>query len=203
VTRTVKLIHNDLPPRIEVKLELTDGLQKSNGDAEQLKQVLINLVQNAVQAIGEASGRIAIKTVKPERFGDFRGADVIELHVSDSGPGIPHDQQQSIFIPFYTTKQKGTGLGLAICQRIIKNHGGSIGVVSRPGEGATFIIRLPALPSEAPPETHLLTEPAPVGTPLPGSLKRPPDPDATQRESPIAREEPKMSRKERRKKRAG
>ncbi|HYV49100.1 MAG TPA: ATP-binding protein [Myxococcaceae bacterium] len=203
VTRTVKLIHNDLPPRIEVKLELAEALNKTNGDAEQLKQVLINLVQNAVQAIGQASGKITMKTLKPERFGDFRGADVIELHVSDSGPGIPHEKQQSIFIPFYTTKEKGTGLGLAICQRIIKSHGGGISVTSRPGEGATFIIRLPAVPNESQLETLSLTEPAPAGTPLPGALQRPPDLDATQRESPLAKEDPKASRKERRKRQAG
>jgi len=203
VTRTVKLIHNDLPPRIEVKLELAEGLNKTSGDAEQLKQVLINLVQNAVQAIGQASGWILIKTLKPERFGDFRGADVIELHVSDSGPGIPPEKQQSIFIPFYTTKEKGTGLGLAICQRIIKSHGGSISVTSRPGEGATFMIRLPAIPNENQLETLSLTEPAPAGTPLPGSIPRPPDLEATQKESPLAKEEPKGSRKERRKRQAG
>jgi two-component system, NtrC family, sensor histidine kinase HydH len=203
VTRTFKLIHNDLPPRIEVKLELAEALNKTNGDAEQLKQVLINLVQNAVQAIGHASGKITIKTLKPERFGDFRGADVIELQVADSGPGIPHENQQSIFIPFYTTKEKGTGLGLAICQRIIKSHGGSISVASRPGEGATFIIRLPAIPNDNQLETLSLTEPAPAGTPLPGTLARPPDPDATQRESPLAKEEPKLSRRERRKRQAG
>src|SRR5262249_54790744 len=65
------------------------------------------------------------------------------------GGGIPGDQQLNIFVPFFTTKQKGTGLGLAICQRIVKNHGGGISVQSRVGEGSTFIIRLPALPSES------------------------------------------------------
>ena len=201
VTRTMRLIANDLPPRIEVKLELAESLQRASGDAEQLKQVLINLVQNAVQAIGPATGRISIRTLKPERFGDFRGADVIEMHVSDSGPGVPPEQHQSIFIPFYTTKEKGTGLGLAICQRILKSHGGNIAVVSRPGEGATFIIRLPALPPDVPVEAPLL--PAGAGTPLPGTLAPPPGIDDTLRESPIAKEEPKAPRKEKRKRKAG
>ena len=63
--------------------------------------------------------------MRPERFSDFRGSDdVVEIHVTDNGPGIPPDQQLHIFVPFFTTKQKGTGLGLAICQRIVKNHGG-------------------------------------------------------------------------------
>jgi nitrogen-specific signal transduction histidine kinase len=91
-----------------------------DGDAEQLKQVLINLVQNAAQAIGSAPGEIALKTSRPERFGDFRQPELVAVQVSDNGPGIPADQQMNIFAPFFTTKQKGTGLGLAICQRIVK-----------------------------------------------------------------------------------
>ena len=71
---------------------------------------------------------------------------------ADTGPGIPTEQQQHIFVPFFTTKQKGTGLGLAISQRIVKNHGGTLAVRSKPGEGATFVIRLPAPLSEPVPE---------------------------------------------------
>jgi signal transduction histidine kinase len=150
VTRTIRLIQNEIPPNIELKLELREGLARVEGDAEQLKQVLINLVQNALEAIGQANGQIAIRTLPPDRFGEFRGSEAVELHVADTGGGIPGDQQLNIFVPFFTTKQKGTGLGLAICQRIVKNHGGSISVQSRVSEGATFIIRLPALPSEPP-----------------------------------------------------
>ena len=148
VTRTIRLIQNEIPQNIELKLELRQGLARVEGDAEQLRQVLINLVQNALEAIGQASGQIAIRTMPPDRLGDFRGMEAVELQVTDTGGGIPGDQQLNIFVPFYTTKQKGTGLGLAICQRIVKNHGGSISVQSRVGEGSTFIIRLPALPSE-------------------------------------------------------
>jgi signal transduction histidine kinase len=145
VTRTIRLIQNEIPPNIELKLELRGGLAKVEADAEQLKQVLINLVQNALEAIGRSNGKIAIRTLRPERFSDFRASEMVEVHVSDTGAGIPTDQQLHIFVPFFTTKQKGTGLGLAICQRIVKNHGGSISVQSRVGEGSTFIIRLPAL----------------------------------------------------------
>ncbi|HLM42339.1 MAG TPA: HAMP domain-containing sensor histidine kinase, partial [Myxococcaceae bacterium] len=107
-------------------------------------------------------------TVTPDRFTDFRsaGETFVELHVSDTGPGIPPEQHQHIFVPFYTTKQKGTGLGLAICQRIVKNHGGTLAVQSKPGEGATFIIRLPATPSEP----AQLPEPVALdGTPFPAT----------------------------------
>jgi signal transduction histidine kinase len=145
VTRTIRLIQNEIPSNIELKLELRGGLPKVEGDAEQLKQVLINLVQNALEAIGGSKGEIAVRTIRPERFSDFRGSETIEVHVTDTGAGIPSDQQLHIFIPFFTTKQKGTGLGLAICQRIVKNHGGSITVQSRVGAGSTFVIRLPAL----------------------------------------------------------
>jgi nitrogen-specific signal transduction histidine kinase len=166
ISRTVKLILNDFPSHISIALELEPALPRVDGDAEQLKQVLLNLVQNARQAIGEKPGSITIRTSKPERFGDFRSPDAVEVQVLDDGPGIPTDAQTHIFVPFYTTKQKGTGLGLAICQRIVKNHGGAITVVSKSGEGSTFFIRLPALQAEAPPAES----PSPEGTPLPGAL---------------------------------
>ncbi|HEY1087820.1 MAG TPA: ATP-binding protein, partial [Archangium sp.] len=130
VTRTLKLIVNDLPAKVTIKEEYAEALPRVDADAEQLKQVLINLVQNAVQAMGENGGEIVIRTTKPERFSDFRAPELVELHVSDTGPGIPADQQLNIFVPFFTTKSKGTGLGLAICQRIVKNHGGTISVQS-------------------------------------------------------------------------
>jgi len=131
-----------------------------------------------VQAIGEPGGRITVGTVKPDRFGDFRGGTVnefVEVHVSDTGPGIPLDQQQHIFVPFFTTKEKGTGLGLAICQRIVKNHGGSIAVHSKPGEGCSFVIRLPALPAEPP---GVETNPT-DGTPFPATQPSLPPPAPT------------------------
>jgi signal transduction histidine kinase len=165
VTRTMRLIQNDVPKQIELAVQLDLTVARVDADAEQLKQVLINLVQNAVQAIGEVGGRITVGTVKMDRFGEFRGPmnDFVELVVSDTGPGIPLDQQHHIFVPFFTTKEKGTGLGLAICQRIVKNHGGSIAVHSKPGEGCRFVIRLPALPAEPQP-----VEPSPTdGTPFP------------------------------------
>jgi len=163
VSRTLKLISNDVPKNVTIKEELTEAMPRVDGDAEQLKQVLINLVQNAVQALGEKTGNITLRTTRPERFGEFRNPEFVELQVTDDGPGIPADQQLNIFVPFFTTKSKGTGLGLAICQRIVKNHGGTISVQSRQGEGSTFTIRLPALSEDAPP----METPPLEGTPMP------------------------------------
>lgn len=170
VARTVKLIQNDLPANVAIKVEHGEGALKAEGDAEQLKQVLINLVQNAIQAFDGRPGTITIRTTKHDhKLTDFRSStDIVELQVADDGPGIPADQQAHIFVPFFTTKQKGTGLGLAICQRIVKNHGGSISVQSRPGDGSTFVVRLPSLAAETTP----LELPA-DGTPFPGTLQSP------------------------------
>ncbi|NTX58206.1 histidine kinase [Myxococcus llanfairpwllgwyngyllgogerychwyrndrobwllllantysiliogogogochensis] len=188
VTRTMRLIQNDVPANVQLAVELDLLLPRADGDAEQLKQVLINLVQNAVQALDTREGRITVRTEKPERFGEFRnaGGEVLEVRVSDNGPGIPSDQQPHIFVPFFTTKQKGTGLGLAICQRIVKNHGGSISVQSKASEGTTFIIRLPALPAEKPAEGLVAegTGTPPPATrisqsfPMPEELREPPAPSA-------------------------
>ena len=200
VTRTEKLIQNDIPPNISLRLDLADGLARVNGDAEQLKQVLINLVQNARQALGDAKGEIVLRTLKPERFGEFRHVDQVELQVQDTGPGIPTDQQGNVFVPFFTTKQKGTGLGLAISQRIVKSHGGSIQLQSRPGEGTTFIIRLPSLPTEAP----AAETPPPDGTPLPGTVLPPPATAAATAETqPPAAPERREDKKDRKRRRAG
>ena len=188
VTRTVRLIQNDVPGNISMKFELAEGLAKVDADAEQLKQVLINLVQNAIQAIGSTRGDIVVRTQKPERFGDFRAPDAVEIQVGDTGPGIPADQQLNIFVPFFTTKEKGTGLGLAICQRIVKNHGGNIAVQSKVGDGTSFSIRLPSLPSEQPPTETPVIE----GTPMPGTISVP---DAV-------RSQDKRTRRERKKRRA-
>jgi hypothetical protein len=76
----------------------------------------------------------------------------VEIRFRDSGPGVPEDARESIFVPFYTTKEKGTGLGLAICQRLVKANQGTIVVRPAPGEGAEFLVSLPGLREERPPE---------------------------------------------------
>src|SRR5690606_494583 len=110
------------------------------------RQVLINLVRNAVQAMGD-KGTVRIgASFLPSGRGAARG-DAEEgwlvVTVKDDGPGIPPEVRDSLFMPFVTTKQKGTGLGLAISERIVEEMGGRIELSSRPGEGSTFSIVLP------------------------------------------------------------
>jgi signal transduction histidine kinase len=150
LTKTMKLLSgHELPANIEVKLDLEPDLPTVNCDADQLKQVFINLALNAVQAMPKG-GTLTVTTRKPRsnewhlRDDAPRSlADQVEIRISDTGEGIPDEVRSRIFIPFYTTKKKGTGLGLAICQRIVKNHGGTIEVESKPGDGTRFILRLP------------------------------------------------------------
>src|SRR5690606_14929918 len=150
VERTLRLVQTTLPDSIRIEVDLAANLPRAQSDAEQLKQVVINLVQNAVQAMPQG-GTIAISTAVPEDPGGIhlrgRGPEVVELRVRDSGPGIPEEQREHVFVPFYTTKEKGTGLGLAISQRIVRSHGGTISLQSR-GDGTEFVIRLPAVPDE-------------------------------------------------------
>ena len=131
----------------ELHVELAPELPAARGDAEQLRQVFLNLAINAVQAmLDDDSGRPRVLTVSTGlRHGGRLGAPTqhIEVRVQDTGPGIDPAVQKNLFIPFFTTKDKGTGLGLPISQRIVENHGGFIEIKSRPGGGATFIVVLP------------------------------------------------------------
>src|SRR5438105_904422 len=149
--KTMKLIENDMPKNVSVELELTPELPPINADAEQLKQVFINLALNAVQAMPDG-GRLTVRTRRPHAPVELGlsdstprySADQVEVRFSDTGAGIPEDAKDRILIPFYTTKSKSTGLGLAISQRIDKAPRGSIEVQSRVGEGTEFILRFPS-----------------------------------------------------------
>ena len=149
--KTMKLIEADVPKNVSVELDLTPGLPAIHADAEQLKQVFINLALNAVQAMPDG-GRLTVRTRRPHAPVELGlsestprySADQIEVRFADTGAGIPEEALDRIFIPFYTTKTKGTGLGLAISQRIVKGHGGTIEVQSRVGEGTEFILRFPS-----------------------------------------------------------
>jgi two-component system sensor histidine kinase HydH len=104
------------------------------GSSDRLYQTLVNLIRNAMQAVGE-SGTV---TVRSRRHGD-----TVVLEIEDSGPGVPPDMLPKIFSPFVTMKPDGAGLGLAIARRIVEEHGGTISVENREDVGARFTIRLP------------------------------------------------------------
>src|SRR3989304_8664337 len=109
-------------------------------DKEQIKQVLLNIILNAVQATS-ANGEIFIET---RRFG---GSDeFVQVEIRDTGEGIPEKDIENIFTPFFTTKHGGSGLGLSISHQIVQEHRGSINVKSELGEGSIFTINLPVNP---------------------------------------------------------
>ena len=115
---------------------LRKRLPKVLGDGGALRQVFLNLTQNAIQAVSE-KGEITLET----RFLASRGE--VEVNVIDNGPGIPADYRTRVFDPFFTTKDRGTGLGLSICHTIVKQHKGSILLGSGDGDGTKVSVRLP------------------------------------------------------------
>ncbi len=154
ISRTLKLLQSTVPIGIELVIELSAEPRRVLCDAEQLKQVFINLAQNAFQAMpGGGTLTVSTSVVRDElafwREGSRR-PDQVEVRFRDTGPGIPEEERERIFVPFYTTKEKGTGLGLAICLRLVRAHQGTLLVRSPPGGGAEFIVSLPALRDERP-----------------------------------------------------
>ena len=136
---TTRLVKNEVHKHAEIKLELGDDIGKFTGNSQKIEQVFVNLIVNAAQAIPDhRKGLIRVIT-------RMEGEDVV-IEVEDNGKGMDEKTQKQIFDPFFTTKRAkgGTGLGLAIAFRIIEEHSGSISVKSKPGEGTTFIIRIPA-----------------------------------------------------------
>jgi PAS domain S-box-containing protein len=123
---------------VDVVLRLADDLPPVDGSAQLLVQALLNLLVNACQALdGAVAPHIEVETA--------RAGDTVAIEVRDNGPGIPEAVQGRVFDPFYTTKPPGvgTGLGLPIVVDILSDHGGSIDLVSSPGRGARFTVRLP------------------------------------------------------------
>lgn len=126
---------------IKIVTNFDDFLSKVRADSSQLQQVFLNLIMNAADAI-EGKGTITMST---RNIRDNSG-DWVEIEFRDTGPGIDDENLAKIFEPFFTTKPvgKGTGLGLAVSHGIIQEHGGSISVKTKRGEGTSFFIKLPA-----------------------------------------------------------
>jgi two-component sensor histidine kinase len=140
--RTVKYFHRRLPRlKADSTISLDDGdTPPINANEELLEWVFENLIKNGLDARGEKGGKIAIRT---QHDAARRRVDIL---VSDTGKGVPAALRQRIFSPGFTTKKRGWGLGLALTRRIVEEyHGGELRLIeSNPGEGSTFLVRLPA-----------------------------------------------------------
>ncbi|MBI5059316.1 PAS domain S-box protein [candidate division KSB1 bacterium] len=136
VLQTVHFMDAEIDDQlIQIHYELDPALPPAWADASQIRQVLLNIMRNSVQEM-PGGGELRIRS-------EFVGT-MLKLAVSDSGPGIPPERLEKIFDAFFTTKPSGSGLGLSICSQIVRNHNGRLEAFSNPGEGATFIMTLPA-----------------------------------------------------------
>uniref|UniRef100_I2PXR5 histidine kinase n=1 Tax=Desulfovibrio sp. U5L TaxID=596152 RepID=I2PXR5_9BACT len=146
VEDTLKLLRSHLKQRnqakITVRVDLCESLPKVLGDEHQIKQVMLNLLVNAMDAIA-GPGRIVITTFQSV-------AESVCLSVEDSGYGIQAEHMDKLFEPFFTTKRagKGIGIGLSTCMSIVQKHHGNITVKSQPGQGAVFTVKFPVNPDK-------------------------------------------------------
>ncbi|HXN32091.1 MAG TPA: ATP-binding protein, partial [Polyangiaceae bacterium] len=178
VRRTVQILSSQIITNdgIDVHIDLTERPPRAHIDPEKFRQVLMNLMQNAIQAM-DGRGKVTVSTsvrrsargrVPPQdasspslRRSLAEEIELVEVGVRDTGPGISPKVLRNLFVPFFTTKTQGTGLGLAISQSIVQNAGGTIEVQSQPGAGTTFTIVLPTAadalagqPASAPSAAH-------------------------------------------------
>jgi signal transduction histidine kinase len=138
IGKAMPLLHDKLTEqRVKVVTALAPDLPPMEADKEMMRNCLFNFITNGAQAMPEG-GEITLGA------GFDREAELFRLTFTDQGEGITADDIDKIFQPYFTTKEAGIGLGLAITERIIKEHGGEITVASRPGEGTTFTVVLPA-----------------------------------------------------------
>lgn len=141
--RVYVLVEAEVNSRIRIERDYDPSIPPLWGDADQLIQAVLNVVRNAVQAVGQR-GVITLRTRVQRQYtiGAKRHKLVARLDVADDGPGIPPEQQEQIFYPMISGRPDGTGLGLSIAQSIIAQHGGLIECASRPGE-TVFTLLLP------------------------------------------------------------
>ena len=159
--RALSLVHEvAVRQNVLIRVERADLIQPVFVDLDQVLQVLLNVLMNALQAlaqggevevwVGPTRKRLAERSSLGRRSGDRLATrrptpllDLVEVRIRDNGPGIPAAVLARVFDPFYTTRTQGTGLGLSICQSIVREHGGSISIESVVGQGTTVFIDLP------------------------------------------------------------
>jgi signal transduction histidine kinase len=145
---------------VDLKVERADSVPELFIDHDQILQVLLNVLMNALQALAKG-GEITVAVAPARKRAAERGGlgrratdrlqprrqtpllDVVEVRIRDNGPGIPSAVLARVFDPFFTTRTQGTGLGLSICQSIVREHGGTISIESVVGQGTTVVIDLP------------------------------------------------------------
>ena len=129
-------LYDGLLPNVRIERRYGDGLPRVSVDPEQMRRVVLNLVDNAVEAM-RRSGTLCISTEHDQ------ANNLLRVVVADDGPGIPPAERDKLFLPYYSTKQRGSGLGLAIVRRIVAEHGGAIDVADNLPRGTRFVIELP------------------------------------------------------------
>jgi signal transduction histidine kinase len=146
-----ELVRSSIPRQAEVRMDLQPDLPLVEADASQLQQLIMNLVINAAEALGDETGLVEITTGVRHQPQDVDGNAglYVYLRVHDTGCGMDETTKSQIFDPFFTTKFTGRGLGLAATQGIVRSHNGTIHVESRPGAGSTFYVFLPAIERRA------------------------------------------------------
>lgn len=142
INEMLRLLEVTISKRVIIKTNLGQDLPQVRASPSQLRQLVMNLVTNACDAIGGRLGEIRISTERVYLDGNY-----LRLKVSDTGSGMTREVQAKIFDPFFSTKQANRGLGLAVIQGIVRTHGGKIAVASEPGKGTTFEILLPCAAS--------------------------------------------------------
>ena len=157
VNQAVALLRGDMPPGIQVQLELDPDLMHIKGGRDQVGRVLHNLCRNAIDAMGE-SGTLTVSTENvyleaPMRAtSDVKAGEYVQVSVTDTGNGIPEEAREKMFDPFFTTKRaskrRGSGLGLSIVMGIIKDHNGYIDFETETGVGTTFHVDFPIFRDE-------------------------------------------------------
>jgi signal transduction histidine kinase len=144
--KALKILGNEFRlHHIQIEKQLSADVRETLLDENQIEQIFVNLLLNAVQAIGENGVITVTSRMDPNRKKAL-------LEIADTGSGIPAENMVKIFEPFFSTKPKGTGLGLAVSYAIVKNHGGDIQAFSKPGEGSRFVLEFPILEPDRQPE---------------------------------------------------
>jgi PAS domain S-box-containing protein len=151
VEEMLELLKVSISKHAALKTDLRRDLPAVRGRASQIRQIVMNLIINASEAIGEKGGVINVTTSRivlpgnsgPDNPTHLPAGDYVNLEVSDTGGGMTEEVQAKVFDPFFTTKFAGRGLGLAVVQGIVRDQGGAINLVSAPGQGTTFGILLP------------------------------------------------------------